>query len=209
MLVRRNRCGEPMPAAIAINDSFANPLNYADDLRDTVSFWTSETKRADAEEDHALLEISQTILRSIGVGAHDWRQAAANSWLPNRMSVLDRARRLTLGALGISMLLRSEWEYPVANGADSAGGQARIGLVLDMVVPERGWNDFRVHTPVSAEGTLFEGGEQWYRDRVLLVRQVRPVEPTDYLVNEFLPGMGINEPDFSRYETIYPYVVTR
>lgn len=126
---------------------------------------------------------------------------------------MENARRRVLSALGISMLLRAEWEGLPAAVPTAVGPQGEFGTILDIVVDERPnlakRRESRVHTSIAVENALpADASEQWYKQGNLWVRQVRPAEPTDYLVNVFLPQMNV-EPDFTQFETVYPYVAAK
>ncbi len=203
------RCAEPATSRKAVYNPAATLDKYGGDITDARRHWSRELRRAARADSEALFSIGSAIMQGLTDGTLDWNYAVANPGIPKRKTILERGRRMTLSTLAVSMLLRAEWTddndvVPVFVGEDG-----KLGTVLDMITDMRHWKDYRVHTPIVAATAMPEGADsQWYLDGDLLLRQVRPVEPTDYLMNEFLPGLGI-VPDFSQHETIYPYVATR
>jgi len=205
-MLLRNRCAKPAQDQLALRNQSAVPGNYLPDIGDARRYWRAEVARAGQTGSRALLSMSSTILKEITEPLGIW--ASADDSLS-----MEVARRRIVSALGVSKLLRASWANQPAVVPDFTGPSGELGTLLDIVVDARPDppepSDSRVHTTIFIENALPSGAnEQWYQHGDLWLRQVRPAEPTDFLVNEFLPNLGI-EPDFSQLETIYPYVVAR
>lgn len=210
-MLLRNRSGEPLPGEVAVYNQSITPYEYRRQIDDSVRYWNSETARAAKTGSGALHSMSATILNEFEVGRRTWRNANRHVRIPENREIAEIARRRVLSALGVSMLLRSEWDGQPAAVPDFVGPQGELGTVLDIVVdqrlnPDRS-SESRVHVLAAAPNALpADAAEQWYKEGDLWVCQVRPAEPTDYLVGEFLPRIGIENPDFTQHETLYPYV---
>ena len=209
----RDRSGEPPFEQRAVYNPSATLDKYRREINDAVKHWQSEQARANKTDSAALLSMSSTILGELNE-RRTWTKAGQHVERPGNRLVMEVARRRVLSALSISMLLRAEWEESPAAVPTLVGSQGELGTVLDIVIdkspePQRG-NESRVHTPAAVENALPDtANEQWYKHGDLWSCQVRPAEPTDYLVEEFLPRLGIVKPDFTHHETIYPYVAAR
>jgi hypothetical protein len=205
-MLLRNRCAKPEQEQVALRNQSAMPNNYLPEIKDAARHWRAEVARAGETGSGALLSMSSMILRELTEPTRVWARAR------DRLS-MEVARRRVISALGVSMLLRASWDDEPVAVPDFTGPSGELGTLLDIVMDARPDppepSDSRVHTTISVENALPSGAnEQWYQHGDLWIRQVRPAEPTDFLVNEFLPNLGI-EPDFSQFETIYPYVATK
>jgi hypothetical protein len=208
-MLLRNRCGELSRQDKAIFNPRATLKRYQPEINDARRYWQGEAEQARATGNGVLVAMGRTVVDRLTETSLAWNELARNPDAPGNRIGLEQARRLALSTLGISMLLRQEWADSPAVAPDIVGEDGQVGTILDMVVDTHAWKDFRVHTPIIAEGAIPEGAnEQWYKEGGLWVRQVRPADPTGYLKNEFLPAMGVDS-DFSRFETIFPYVATK
>lgn len=206
----RNRCGAPKRQEKAASNPTSTLDKYETDINEARRYWKGEAVRAIRLGNKALFEMGEAIGDCLTDAAYEWNLLARS---PNAMShglALEKTRRKALGALGVSELLRLSWpdgnsEVPLLVDEDG-----KFGTVLDMIEDSvQNWQDFRVHTPIAMPQAIPEGaGEQWYKEGELWIRQVRPAEPTDYLRGTLLPSIGI-APDFSRHETLFPYVAAR
>lgn len=211
-MLLQHRTGEPSPDQLAVNNPSATPDRYRREISDAVEHWKGERARARKVGSEALLSMASTILGELNEKS-TWKKACRHLELSQNRLAAENARRRVISMLGISVLLRTEWEGLPAAVPSFVGPQGELGTLLDIVVDERPnpeeRSESRVHTPIVVESALPDGpNRQWYRQGELWVRQVRPAEPTDYLVEVFLPRMNV-EPDFTQLETVYPYVVAR
>lgn len=212
-MLLQNRCGEPSPEQRAVDNKSATLDKYRREIGDAIKHWQREEARARKTGSEALLSMSSTILTKLNE-KHTWTRTSRHLERPQNRLAMERARRRVLSALGISMLLRGEWESGPAVVPNLVGPNGELGTVNDIVEDQRPNPEkrieSRVHTPIAVESALpDDAGNQWYKEGGLWVNQVRPADPTDYLVDVFLPGLGIIEPDFSGHETLYPYVATK
>jgi hypothetical protein len=207
------RSREPARREKAILNPSAGLEKYETELLDAVDHWQRETERAERLGNAMLLNISQSILGGLTEPINTWNNPRIDPEVPGNGRVLEQARRLALSTLGVSMLLRNELAN--ADGQTTfepeeaaVGPDGELGIIMDMVV-DRPWKDFRVHAPIVIENTLPpDATEQWFRLDDLWVRQARPAEPTSEMRNDVLPARGAN-PDWPRFQTIFPYVATR
>jgi hypothetical protein len=211
-MLLRHRSGEPSPDQLAVNNQQATLDKYRREIGDAVKHWQSEQARAAKTGSAALKSMSGTILGELSKRG-DWVRAGRHLEVPQNRIDMENARRRVLSALAVSMLLRAEGEGLPAAVPNFVGSQGELGTILDVVVDERvnpeKRSESRVHMPIVVDSALPAGAsEQWYTQGDLWVRQVCPAEPTDYLVNTFLPRMKI-EPDFTHFETVYPYVAAK
>jgi hypothetical protein len=211
-MLLRHRSGEPSPDQLAVNNPQATLDKYRREISGAVKHWENEEARARKTGSAALRSMSTAILQELSERS-TWTRAGRHMELPQNRLDMENARRRVLSALAVSMILRAEWEDLPAAVPNFVGPAGEHGVILDIVAdmrlnPEKR-NESRVHMPIAVDNALPAGeSEQWYTQGDLWVRHVRPAEPTDYLVNTFLPRMGI-EPDFTQFETVYPYVAAK
>lgn len=207
-MLARDRYGKPARREKAAHNPKAMLDMYHDELNDARRYWYDALKRAEAAKNDRARNVSRALLDFMTGPISVWNEELRSD-APEWRDV-ELARRTALSTLGVSMLIRRS--HPEAFDVDlqSARATDESTPFLDMVADDlQNWRDFRIHASIFAPEALPAGeSEQWYRDDALWVRQVRPAVPTAHLTDEFLPKHGI-QVDFSQYETIFPYVVTK
>ena len=207
------RSREPARREKAIFNPSAKLEKYETEILDAVNHWSGEEERAGRLGNGMLLTIARSILDGLTEPTKTWYNPRIDPEVPGNGRILEEARRTALSTLGVSILLRME----LANADGQAtfepkeaavGPEGELGIIIDMIV-DRPWKDFRVHAPIAIENTLPpDATEQWFNVDDLWVRQARPAEPTSEMRNDVLPARGAN-PDWPRFQTIFPYVATR
>ncbi|HSW66412.1 MAG TPA: hypothetical protein VLI54_04730 [Bacillota bacterium] len=201
-----NRCVNPGRDRLAIYNPSSTLVKYQDEIDRMTRHWESEQARALQAKSEALLDASQAILGFLHPDFVKMRsQTGLRQQIATQLANKELVRRTTLSALGVALLLSSEWtdQTVVPQTVSPDGG---IGTINDMIVDPNRWQEFRIHTPpVTTEtGKL----AQWYYENDLYSLQVRPAEPTTYLRRTHLPNLGISV-DFRGLETVYPFVPAR
>jgi hypothetical protein len=206
----QNRSAAPDDSAKALLNPASTPGKYQAEITDTARFWGEQAARAGAMGSGALLSMSQSILGALSLSLTTWNKLVRDPSAPDRDDGMEFSRKMALSTVAVSTLLRHYWEYRVSEQEqiEFIDEKCPHGTVLDMVATKP-WEDFRVHTAITAESTPPEGpAEQWYREGDLWVRHARSAEPTRYLERVFLPQIGV-QLNFSQYETLVPHMQAR
>lgn len=203
-----NRSSRPARHEQAIFNPSCTLDKYTQDIIEANDYWGREFGRAGKIGSGALLTISGTFCNNFISSTNTWNELGRSPNARGVPPVLEQARRTALSTLGVSILLRSMWAGTEVE-PDFIEPQDQEGIILDMIVNTDAWQDFRIHTPSATENPLpSDTNEQWYKQDGLWIRQIRPGTPTDHLQHKFLPALGL-ELDFSRLETLFPYVAAR